>query len=114
MDQQCFLYSSIPTDPEVLDNIDKIPFVDTPLHAASSAGQIRFAMEIMMLKPSFARKLNQDGLTPMHLALQYDRIPLMVRLLDADKDRIPLVVRIPYYSPECIFAPKQSFTTCSS
>ncbi|KAB1215040.1 Ankyrin-2 [Morella rubra] len=48
-------------------------------------------MEIMILKPSFARKLNQLGLTPMHLALQYDQIEVVLRLLDVDKD----LVRVP-------------------
>jgi len=64
------LYASIQRDPEVLNRIDKIPFVETPLHTVASAGHTWFAMEIMRLKPSFARKLNQDGFTPLHLALQ--------------------------------------------
>ncbi|XP_059441867.1 ankyrin repeat-containing protein BDA1-like [Corylus avellana] len=50
--------------------INEIPFVETPLHIAAFTGHIPFVMEIMRLKPSFARKLNQDGLSPMHLALQ--------------------------------------------
>ncbi|XP_062146014.1 ankyrin repeat-containing protein BDA1-like [Alnus glutinosa] len=64
------LYALIQRDPNVLDRIDDIPFVETPLHTVASAGHTRFAMEIMRLKPSFARKLNQDGFTPLHLALQ--------------------------------------------
>lgn len=64
------LYELIGRDAEVLDRFDEIPFVDTPLHIAASLGHTHFAMEIMKLKPSFARKLNQDGFSPMHLALQ--------------------------------------------
>ncbi|XP_040987740.1 ankyrin repeat-containing protein BDA1-like [Juglans microcarpa x Juglans regia] len=82
------LYLAIKTNPEVLDKIDKIPFSETPLHTTASVGQTEFAMEIMMLKPSFARKLNQDGFTPMHLALQFKQTKLVLRLLDVDKDLV--------------------------
>jgi hypothetical protein len=64
------LYELIRMDAKVLDKIDDIPFVETPLHTAAFAGHTWFAKEIMKLKPSFAWKLNQDGFTPMHLALQ--------------------------------------------
>jgi ankyrin repeat protein len=84
----------------VLDRVDKIPFVDTPLHIAVSAGNIPFVREIMGLKPSFAKKLNQYGLTPLHIALQEHAFHfgndqsilqrkqaiLVDRLLDFDKD----------------------------
>ena len=63
------LYTLIREDPYLLDHIDRIPFVDTPLHIAASVGHTGFAREAMLLKPSFARKLNQDGLTPLHLAM---------------------------------------------
>ncbi|XP_059441798.1 ankyrin repeat-containing protein BDA1-like [Corylus avellana] len=63
------LYSSIARDPKVLDKIDEIPFVDTPLHVAAAAGQTEFAMEMTMLKPSFAKKLNPNGFTPLLLAM---------------------------------------------
>ncbi|KAG2680073.1 hypothetical protein I3760_11G081300 [Carya illinoinensis] len=45
-------------------------------------------MEIAALKPSFATKLNQDGFTPLHLALQYDHTDLVLRLIDVDKDLV--------------------------
>jgi hypothetical protein len=64
------LYELIQGDPNVLDRIDDIPYVETPLHIVTSDGHTWFAMEIMRLKPSFARKLNQDGFTLMHLSLQ--------------------------------------------
>jgi ankyrin repeat protein len=95
------LYALIQRDPNVLDRIDAIPFVETPLHTAAFAGHTWFAMEIMNLKPSFARKLNQDGFTPMHLALQKhhslknddpvlqrNQTLLVHRLLDDDEDLV--------------------------
>ncbi|KAF2321284.1 hypothetical protein GH714_038497 [Hevea brasiliensis] len=42
-------------------------------------------MEIVNLKASFARKLNQDGFSPMHLALQHDKILMVLWLLDVDE-----------------------------
>ncbi|XP_059441851.1 uncharacterized protein LOC132174175 [Corylus avellana] len=78
------LYTLIHSDAKVLDRIDEIPFVDTPLHVAAYAGHTRFAMEIVRLKPSFIRKLNQNGFTPVHLALQNDQTQLLHRLLDVD------------------------------
>ncbi|KAE8055786.1 hypothetical protein FH972_012608 [Carpinus fangiana] len=82
------LYALIQRDAKVLDRIDDIPFVDTPLHDAAYAGHTRFAMEIVRLKPSFIRKLNQNGFTPVHLALQNDQIQLLHRLLDVDEDLV--------------------------
>lgn len=52
-----------------LEGIESIPFVNTPLHIAASAGHTRFAVEIISLKPSFSKKLNPDGFSPLHLAL---------------------------------------------
>ncbi|KAK7313078.1 hypothetical protein VNO77_37459 [Canavalia gladiata] len=63
------LYTLIQEDPYVLDRLDLIPFVETPLHIAASFGHLRFATEIIRLKPSFAWKLNQQGLSPIHLAM---------------------------------------------
>ncbi|MBA0750014.1 hypothetical protein Gogos_003882, partial [Gossypium gossypioides] len=42
-------------------------------------------MEMIKLKPSFARKLNQGGFSPLHLALQNDKIQAVHRLLRFDK-----------------------------
>ncbi|KAG5536782.1 hypothetical protein RHGRI_024270 [Rhododendron griersonianum] len=82
------LYESIKEDPNVLDHIDAIPFVDTPLHTAASAGQIDFAIEILRLKPSFGRKLNPDGLSSLHLALLKDKFDMVKRLIKLDKELI--------------------------
>ena len=48
-------YQLIREDVKLLEYIDELPFADTPLHIAASAGQIPFAMEMMGLKPSLAR-----------------------------------------------------------
>ena len=39
----------------------------------------------MNLKPSFARRLNQFGFSPLHLALQNEQIQLVLRLVSIDK-----------------------------
>ncbi|KAI4297053.1 hypothetical protein L6164_036961 [Bauhinia variegata] len=82
------LYAEIEADPYVLDNIDSIPFVETPLHLAASVGQISFATEIMRLKPSFAQKLNPQGLSPIHLALQNRHYGMVHRFVDINKELI--------------------------
>ncbi|KAE9467339.1 hypothetical protein C3L33_00753, partial [Rhododendron williamsianum] len=82
------LYDSIKEDPNVLDSIDAIPFVDTPLHTAASAGHTDFAVEILRLKPSFGRKLNPDGLSSLHLALINHKFDTVKRLIKLDKKLI--------------------------
>lgn len=67
------LYSSIESNEMLLDNGCTGPFPHTPLHQAALEGKTNVAMEIAMLKPSFARKLNKGGHSPMHLALQNKR-----------------------------------------
>ncbi|KAL3742378.1 hypothetical protein ACJRO7_017797 [Eucalyptus globulus] len=61
------LYSSIERNKNLLD--DAGPFTNTPLHNATEEGKTQVAMEIATLKPSFTRKLNCRGYSPMHLAL---------------------------------------------
>ncbi|KAE8671727.1 putative Ankyrin repeat protein [Hibiscus syriacus] len=65
--------------PIILDRIDHIPTVDTPLHAV--AGKPHFAMEVANLKPSLAWKLNHMGLSPIHLALQHQCIKMVRGLI---------------------------------
>ncbi|XP_017648649.1 ankyrin repeat-containing protein BDA1-like [Gossypium arboreum] len=79
------LYELILNDPYVLQRIDDVPFFHTPLHVAASAGHIDFMMEMINLKPSFARKLNQAGFSPMHLALQNQKTQAVLRLLRFDE-----------------------------
>ncbi|XP_006442456.2 ankyrin repeat-containing protein BDA1 [Citrus clementina] len=82
------LYELIRHDQYFLDNFDEKPFVDTPLHAAARDGNVEWSMEIIRLKPSFARKLNQDGFSPVHLALQNDQTQLVLQLIDIDPDLV--------------------------
>ncbi|XP_016676556.2 ankyrin repeat-containing protein BDA1-like [Gossypium hirsutum] len=81
------LYELIQKDPYVLERIDHVSFLDTPLHVAASAGHVDFMMEMINLKPSFARKLNQAGFSPMHLALQNNRTQAaaLSQIRDIDK-----------------------------
>ncbi|KAH1045695.1 hypothetical protein J1N35_036479 [Gossypium stocksii] len=79
------LYGLILNDPYVLERIADVPFFHTPLHVAASAGHIEFMMEMIKLKPTFARKLNQAGFSPMHLALQNHRTHAVLRLLRFDE-----------------------------
>ncbi|XVF83538.1 hypothetical protein PTKIN_Ptkin16aG0497100 [Pterospermum kingtungense] len=45
-------------------------------------------MEIMSLKPSFARKLNHEGLSPIHLALEKGHKELVLNLIEYAKDLV--------------------------
>ncbi|KAJ8760734.1 hypothetical protein K2173_017840 [Erythroxylum novogranatense] len=78
------LHSIIRYDPYILERIDRVPFFDSPLHIAATRGHAQFAMEIMGLKPSFARKLNSEGYSPLHLALQYNQTQTVRRFIDVD------------------------------
>ncbi|XP_022748012.1 ankyrin repeat-containing protein BDA1-like [Durio zibethinus] len=87
------LYEIIHQDAFILERIDQVPFIDTPLHKAASAGHIAFAIEMMTLKPSFFRKLNPDGLSPMHLALRNDRFQWVLMLSKIDKSLLRVKAR---------------------
>ncbi|GMI79244.1 hypothetical protein like AT4G10720 [Hibiscus trionum] len=82
------LHVLIGEDPYILEGIEQIPFVQTPLHIAANEGHISFALEMINLKPSFAKKLNRDGFSPMHLALINGNTKLVLRLLATDKDLV--------------------------
>ncbi|PPR87254.1 hypothetical protein GOBAR_AA33437 [Gossypium barbadense] len=58
------LYRVIQRNENVLRRVDEVEFMETPLHIAAEEGCIEFAMEMMNLKPSFARKLNHQFLHP--------------------------------------------------
>nr|GMD39113.1 ankyrin repeat-containing protein BDA1-like [Ipomoea batatas] len=68
------LYKSIQDDPQILNKINDIPFLDTPLHVAAANGNTLFAVETMAIMPSFCKKLNGEGLSPLHVALQNGRL----------------------------------------
>ncbi|XAR70540.1 hypothetical protein NMG60_11027428, partial [Bertholletia excelsa] len=82
------LYASIKQNPYILQQIDDIPFVDTPLHLAASAGKTHFAIEIISLKPAFGKKLNADGLSPLDLALQIGHFETARQLVKFDIELI--------------------------
>ncbi|KAG2323773.1 hypothetical protein Bca4012_038054 [Brassica carinata] len=78
------LYALIDKNPYILENIDAVPFVTTPLHVAAASGNIPFAKEMLNLKLSFARKLNTVGYSPLHLAVNMDRDKFVCRMLWLD------------------------------
>ncbi|MBA0813760.1 hypothetical protein Gohar_027584, partial [Gossypium harknessii] len=82
------LYELFQQDPYLLEQIDEVPFIDTPLHIAAAAGQVDFAVEMMNLKPSFATKLNPDGFTPMHIASHNHRDQLLFELLKINQELV--------------------------
>ncbi|XAR70535.1 hypothetical protein NMG60_11027416 [Bertholletia excelsa] len=82
------LYSSIQSDPKILDSWDGTSFADTPLHISTAAGHTQFALEIMNLKPSLGRKLNTAGLSPLHVALYYQQWETALRLVKLDSDLV--------------------------
>ncbi|KAL4289582.1 hypothetical protein GQ457_14G021370 [Hibiscus cannabinus] len=82
------LYVLIRRDPGILNGYDDVPFENTPLHIAASMGNIEFAMEMMNLKPSFARKLNRYGSSPLHLALENNQVQMVRLLVNADRDLV--------------------------
>ncbi|KAF8031684.1 hypothetical protein BT93_D0795 [Corymbia citriodora subsp. variegata] len=65
------LHNLIGEERRLLDCLSKDPLSNTPLHLAAAAGKTQVAMEMTILKPSLARKLNSEGYSPMHLALQH-------------------------------------------
>ena len=81
-------YDLIKKDVKYLERIDEFPFIDTPLHTAASTGDIPVAMEIMRLKPSFARKPNPEGFIPIDLALKNEHFKMVHQLLHVDQDLV--------------------------
>lgn len=87
------LYSLIHKDPYILEKTDVLPFVHTPLREASSTGKIDLAMELMVLKPSFAKKLNTSGLSPLHLAVENHQVQLALELVKFNPDLVRVAGR---------------------
>ena len=81
-------YKLIQEDVKLLEAIDELSFVDTPLHIAALIGNVPFAMEMMRLKPSLVSKPNPDGFSPLHLALLRGQIEMVRRLLQVDGDLV--------------------------
>ncbi|XP_039167392.1 ankyrin repeat-containing protein BDA1 [Eucalyptus grandis] len=63
------LHGLIVAERNLLDRLSKEPFPNTLLHIAAATGKTHVAMEMAILKPWFARRLNpdgRDGFTPLH------------------------------------------------
>uniref|UniRef100_A0A1J3G1K6 Ankyrin repeat-containing protein n=2 Tax=Noccaea caerulescens TaxID=107243 RepID=A0A1J3G1K6_NOCCA len=84
------LYELIAGDPDILEQIDKLSFRETPLHVAAEKGQTHFAMEVMNLKPSLALKLNASGYSPMHLALQGNHVRMVRGFVAVDSSLVSI------------------------
>ncbi|KAF8031644.1 hypothetical protein BT93_D0759 [Corymbia citriodora subsp. variegata] len=78
------LHNLIEEEPQLLDRVSKYPFPHTPLHHAAAKGKTLVAMEIAILKSSFARKLNSKADSPMHLALQSKHYQTVRALMTRD------------------------------
>ncbi|XVF83482.1 hypothetical protein PTKIN_Ptkin16aG0491400 [Pterospermum kingtungense] len=90
------LYRLIRKDRNVLERISMKKFEDTPLHIAAAEGKTDFSMEMMYLQPSFATKLNADGLSPLHLALQNKHTGLALSLLKIDESLVSVKGKLGY------------------
>lgn len=82
------LYDQIGRDENFLDHGSRSPFPRTVLHAATSVGNTKWAMEIATLRPLFTRKLNKEGYSPMHVALQNEHYGLVRALMTLDPELI--------------------------
>ncbi|MED6148243.1 hypothetical protein PIB30_051276 [Stylosanthes scabra] len=82
------LYDAIEHNPHVLEEMDAIPFVDTPLHSAAFVGHIEFCIEIMRLKPSFGLNLNKKGFSPVHIALLNNHYNLVRCLVEINEELV--------------------------
>nr|DAD29549.1 TPA_asm: hypothetical protein HUJ06_031017 [Nelumbo nucifera] len=78
------IYNLLSDDRHILEGFDSMPFVDTPLHISVEEGRVFFSLEIANLKPSFARKLNKNGLSPIHTASSKGNLEIVRGLLSID------------------------------
>ncbi|OIS98639.1 hypothetical protein A4A49_04354 [Nicotiana attenuata] len=63
-------YGVLEREPEILRTIEDKHFAETPLHVAAHAGNTDLAIEILSLRPSFGKKLNPSGYSPLDMALR--------------------------------------------
>ncbi|WJX48213.1 hypothetical protein P8452_34809 [Trifolium repens] len=82
------LYTLLKDNPSILKDIDSEQLIETPLHIAASKGHIPFAIEIMNWKPSFALKLNPEGLSPIHLAIQLQNKRMVKWFVEMNKELV--------------------------
>ncbi|WZZ57485.1 hypothetical protein YC2023_057592 [Brassica napus] len=90
------LYALIDENPCILENIDAMPFVNTPLHIAASCGEIQTGAKdqqelvtwLLRIDPSLAGVKGREGITLFHLLVLRGNVDLVVECLIT--------------SPECI------------
>ncbi|KAK0591165.1 hypothetical protein LWI29_036389 [Acer saccharum] len=60
---------------------------ENPLHVASASayGHIDFVKEITRLRPDFAKELNEDGFSPMHMASANGYLEVVMELMKVDR-----------------------------
>ncbi|CAL9008409.1 unnamed protein product [Prunus brigantina] len=61
------LYQLLAKNPLLLHTLALVSS-ENPLHEASIAGHVDFVKEIVRFKPDFAKEINNDGFSPMHIA----------------------------------------------
>ncbi|XP_027182763.1 ankyrin repeat-containing protein BDA1-like [Coffea eugenioides] len=66
-------------------------FLSNPLHEAARAGQTEFAIELLTLMPSFAKELNPQGLSPLHLAVMSEADELTEERARKNKTAMALI-----------------------
>ncbi|KAL3743341.1 hypothetical protein ACJRO7_018613 [Eucalyptus globulus] len=82
------LHTLLVQNPILLDRATKEPFPNTPLHVAAAASKTQVAVELATLRPSFARRLNPEGFSSMHLALQHEHFQTARALVTIDPELI--------------------------
>ncbi|KAJ0048380.1 hypothetical protein Pint_16750 [Pistacia integerrima] len=107
------LFSILAEDPNVLELINRIPFVTTPLHTAASCGKVHFSREIVNLKPSFASKRDRLGRSPLHLALEGKKLQQRrsPRDLDLEENYQEIVTWLIHYDRELVLVTAKGWVT---
>lgn len=64
------IYLSLTENEEEWEKMEGKKLAETPLHVAAAAGNTAVAVEILKLMPCLGRKLNPEGLSPLHVAIK--------------------------------------------
>ncbi|MBA0575778.1 hypothetical protein Golob_027315 [Gossypium lobatum] len=74
------LYELFQQDPYLLEQIDEVPFIDTPLHIAAAAGQVDFAVtadlvaKLLMTCPQCITDETVSGKTVFDIAAERSKL----------------------------------------
>ncbi|MBA0725714.1 hypothetical protein Golax_022278, partial [Gossypium laxum] len=74
------LYELFRQDPYLLEQIDEVPFIDTPLHIAAAAGQVDFAVtadlvaKLLTTCPQCITDVTVSGKTVFHIAAERSKL----------------------------------------